>query len=227
MRALIIEDDPASAALSRSVVEDGGFSVDVIGTAAEAFEAIRDDGYMLIVLDLGLPDGNGVAIVEALRRHGRTTPVMVLTGSVDTETTVRALDAGADDYVTKPVVPEALRARLRALMRRAAQRPGVLTRGNIVFDRMTRRVVVGDSEVALTMKELALLEQLLLSGNEVLSRALLLERVWDMHFDPGSNMVDVTVTRLRRKLNDAHSTVRIASRRGVGFVLSEDGDTVA
>jgi DNA-binding response OmpR family regulator len=221
VRALLVEDDPSSALLCSSVLEGDGFAVDVVGSAQEAMTCAMVTGYDVIVLDLGLPDGNGITVVQALRREGKTTPVMVLTGTTDRSTTVLALDAGADDYVSKPLMIDEFRARLRALIRRGgATRTEQLAFGNILLNRLSRQLYVNGAEVSLTAKELPLLEYLLLNGEKVISRAELLERVWDMHFDPGSNVVDVNVARIRRKLTDAGANVRIGTRRGVGFMLT-------
>ena len=221
MRALLIEDDASSALLSRNVMESDGFAVDVATTAQDGLTCAMVTDYDVILLDLGLPDGNGITIVQALRRGGKVTPVMVLTGTTDKAITVLALDAGADDYITKPLLIDEFRARVRALIRRGgAKRTEQISFGNVVLNRLSRQLFVNGSEVSLTAKELPLLEHLLLHGDEVISRSELLERVWDMHFDPGSNVVDVNVARIRRKLTDAGANIRIGTRRGVGFVLT-------
>jgi DNA-binding response OmpR family regulator len=224
MRALIVEDDPTSAHLSRHVLEQEGFTVDQAVTGSEAIALTTAHNYDAIVLDLGLPDLDGLLVLQSIRRGGRTTPVLVLTGAQDTEMTVRALDAGADDYLKKPPVPEELRARVRAIVRRGGLRGSEkLTCGNVVLDRLSRRLSVNGKEVSLTSKELALLELFLLHQDEVLSRTELLKRVWEMDFDPGSNVVDVNVARIRRKLDAATGDVVIAAQRGVGFVLRHGG----
>lgn len=228
MRALLVEDDASFALLARHVLEQEGFAVDVATTGSDAQTLAHVNEYDCIVLDLGLPDQNGIQIVQTLRREGRTTPVMVLTGNADGQTTIRVLDAGADDYVTKPVVIEQLRARIRALVRRGgAQRTEKLTCGNLVLNRLSRQLFVDGNEVRLTAKELPLLEHLLLRCDEVVSRSELLERVWDMNFDPGSNVVDVNVARIRKKLTQAGAEVRILARRGMGFVLTQAAKTDA
>jgi DNA-binding response OmpR family regulator len=220
MRALIVEDEPTSALLSRHVLEQEGFVVDQAVTGQAAIALVLATDYDAIILDLGLPDTNGLAVMEAIRREGRTTPVLILTGTQDAETTVRALDAGADDYLRKPPVPEELSARVRAIVRRATrQRAEQLACGNVVLDRLSRQLFVNGTEVSLTSKELPLLEHLLLNRDQVITRTELLERVWDMHFDPGSNVVDVNVARIRRKLSAARADIVISARRGVGFVL--------
>ncbi len=177
--------------------------------------------YDAIVLDLALPDRNGLTVLQALRKEGRSTPVIVLTGANDSATTVRALDAGADDYLTKPIVIDEFRARMRALVRRGgATRSEQLACGNVVLNRLTRLVYVDTKECALTAKEFQLLEHFLIHQGQVVTRAQLLEKVWDMHFDPGSNVVDVHVTRLRKKLDTANADAKITAKRGMGFVLA-------
>ena len=221
MRALLVEDDSSSALLSSKVLEADGFAVDLATTARDGLTCAMVTEYDVIVLDLGLPDGNGLSIVQALRRDGRTAPIMILTGTTEKATTILALDAGADDYLTKPIMIDEFRARVRALIRRGgAQRTEQLVYGNVVLNRLTRQLFIQGTEVNLTAKELPLLEHLLLHRNEVITRAELLDRVWDMHFDPGSNVVDVNVARIRRKLADAGADIRIGARRGMGFVLS-------
>src|SRR3954467_4925927 len=188
MRALLVEDDATMALLTKQVLEQEGFAVDhaVTGNDAQTLAFVND--YDAIVLDLALPDRNGLTVLQALRKDGRQTPVIVLTG--DQSATGRALDAGADDYVTKPIVIDEFRARMRALVRRGgAKRTEQLASGNVVLNRLTREVFVDGKECHLTAKEFQLLEHFLLNRRQVVSRAELLEKVWDMHFDPGSNVV--------------------------------------
>jgi two-component system OmpR family response regulator len=209
------------ALLVKQVLEQEGFAVDHAGTGNDAQTLAFVNEYDAIILDLGLPDRNGLSVLQALRNGGKTTPVIVLTGTVDPGSTVRALDTGADDYITKPIVIEEFRARVRALVRRGgARRTEAVACGNVVLNRLTRQVYVDGKECALTAKEFQLLEHFLLHNGKVVSRAELLEKVWDMHFDPGSNVVDVHVTRLRKKLESAAADIRIAARRGMGFVLA-------
>ena len=208
------------ALLTKQVLEQEGFAVDVVGTGNEAQTLAFVNEYDAIVLDLALPDRNGLTVLQALRKEGKTTPVIVLTGSKESASTVRALDTGADDYLTKPVVIEEFRARMRALVRRGgAKRTEQVTVGNVTVNRLTREVVVSGKTCALTAKEFQLVEHFMMHRGTVVSRAELLEKVWDMHFDPGSNVVDVHVTRLRKKLDKAGADVKITARRGMGFVL--------
>lgn len=220
MRALLVEDDVTMALLTKQVLEQEGFAVDhaLTGNDAQTLAFVND--YDAIVLDLALPDRNGLSVLQALRKEGRTTPVIVLTGNTESASTIRALDAGADDYLTKPIVIDEFRARMRALVRRGgAKRTEQLAGGNVTLNRLTRAAYVAGVECVLTAKEFQLLEHFLLNGGQVITRAQLLEKVWDMHFDPGSNVVDVHVTRLRKKLAKAKATLKIVAKRGMGFIL--------
>lgn len=220
MRALIIEDERSIARFLRRILEEEGFAVDVeeSGERGQTFALVYD--YDVIVLDLGLPDRPGAAIIQALRQEGRNTPVLVLTGSAGVDTMVRTLDLGADDFVTKPVEREAFSARIRALLRRGgAARTEQLTAFNVVLNRITRQVLVDGKELRLTPKEHALLEHFMLRQGAVVTRTELLEKVWDLQFDPGTNVVDVNLARLRRRLADAGAKISLTSRRAVGFVL--------
>lgn len=208
------------ALLTRQVLEQEGFAVDVAGTGNEAQTLAFVNDYDAIVLDLALPDRNGLTVLQALRKEGKTTPVIVLTGSKESMSTVRALDTGADDYLTKPIVIEEFRARMRALVRRGgAKRTENVTCGNVTVNRLRREVVIGGKACALTAKEFQLVEHFMMHRAAVVTRSELLEKVWDMHFDPGSNVVDVHVTRLRKKLEKAGADVKITARRGMGFIL--------
>lgn len=222
MRALAIEDDLTLGLLLQHLLEEEGFAVDRASTAQEGESLALLYDYDVVVLDLGLPDRSGITVLQSIRREGRDTPVLVLTAESSTATTVRTLDSGADDYLKKPVVLDEFKARLRALLRRGgARRNELLSCGNLTFNRLTREARAGTMAINVTAKELALLEYLLLHPNEVVTRTTLLEKIWDMNFDPATNVVDVNVARLRRKLADAGSTAKITARRGVGFVLAE------
>ncbi|HEY6218896.1 MAG TPA: response regulator transcription factor [Gemmatimonadaceae bacterium] len=220
MRALIVDDDATLTTLVRRLMEEDGYAVDTAASAEDGRMLAMVNEYDAIVLDLTLPDGNGIQIIQSLRRDGKKTPIIVLTGTKDSEVTVRALDAGADDYLTKPIAFAEFKARVRALVRRGgAQRTESLSVGNVVLNRLTRDVLVDGKAMSVTPKELSLLEHFLLRRGEVVTRSELLEKVWDMTFDPGSNVVDVNVARLRKKLESAKATVSIVARRGLGFVL--------
>lgn len=229
MRILVVEDDTMVSRLVRAVLIADGYAVDVAATGEEGRLLAFVNDYDGIVLDLHLSDRHGLTILQELRREGRQTPVLILTASAEESEVVRALDAGADEYVVKPVRNRELAARVRALVRRGAyaQRSEQLTVGSLILNRLTRRVLVAGEMVELSPREFALLEHLLLHTDEVVTRADLLEKVWDMHFDPGSNVVDVHVARLRRKLEACDAPVAIHTVRGVGFRLVPDGGSPA
>lgn len=226
MRVLIVDDDRVLTLLTRRLLEEDGFAVDVADTRVTAQTLAMVHDYDGIVLDLGLPDGNGVTLIQDLRRQNRTTPILVLSASTETETTVRALDAGADDFQSKPIVGEALKARVRALVRRGgARRTEQLVVGNLVLNRLTREVLVGGENIKVTARELSILEHLLLHAGQVVTRSQMLEKVFDLSFDPGTNVIDVNVSRLRRKLSDAGATAVIEAKRGIGFILQPPSGT--
>jgi two-component system OmpR family response regulator len=221
MRVLVIEDDAPTAEINKRVLESEGFAVTVAATVAGGERLVASRDYDLIVTDLMLPDGHGLTIVNSVRQHGKTTPILVLTGIDAIESTVTALDMGADDYLTKPFDVSELRARVRALMRRGTA--GGKTRvecHNVALDRMTRQAVANGYTLNLTPKEFTLLEYFLTQpAGFVISRSELLEKVWRIDFDPRTNVVDVNVARLRRKLQAAGAGCSIHPRRGIGYVL--------
>ena len=222
MRILVVDDDRAIVKLIARVLHDEAYAVDTAATGEEARMLALVNDYDGIVLDLELGDRHGFEILQELRRNGRHTPILLYSGRGDTESIVRGLDAGADDYVVKPVSNEELRARVRTLVRRGAGSARVgeqVTVGNLVLNRLTRRVTSGTKEVNLTSMELKLLEHLMLRAGETVSRSELHDKVWDMHFDPSSNVIDAHVARLRKKLEKAKASAAIATRRGLGFVL--------
>ncbi len=220
MKALLIEDEPAVARVTQRLLEREGFSVQVAHTGRDGEQYALSQTFDIIVLDQGLPDRNGITIVEAIRKAGRATPVIILSGWSDSTSIVRALDAGADDYLRKPIPADEFGARVRALLRRGGARQSeALAAGNLTLDRHHRRLSSSGSEVPVTAKELALLEQLMLRKDQVISPADLLEAVWNRKNDADSNILNVTVTRLRKKLTLHRTAVTIESRRGFGFVL--------
>ena len=222
MRILVVDDDRAILKLIARVLRDESYAIDEASTGEEARTLALVNEYDGIVLDLQLGDRHGFEILQELRRNGRRTPVLLYSGRSDTDTIVRGLDAGADDYVVKPVSNEELRARVRTLVRRGASGSRVaeqVTAGNLTLNRLTRRVTCGKVDVSLTSMELKLLEHLMLHTGNTVSRSELHDRVWDMHFDPSSNVIDAHVARLRKKLDKAGASAIISTRRGIGCVL--------
>jgi DNA-binding response OmpR family regulator len=222
MKLLVVEDDRMLSVLIRRALIEDGFAVDVAcdGEQAETVAFVND--YDAIILDLVLPDTSGLQLLQRLRREGRATPILILTGRRAKQDIVRGLDVGADDYLTKPFDLDELKARVRALVRRGgtSRRSDQVAMGGLLLDRRKRQATVDGLALRMTPKEFALLEYLMGRSDEVVTRTELLEKVWDFHFDPGSNVVDVHVARLRAKLRLANANVSLDTVRGIGFVLA-------
>jgi DNA-binding response OmpR family regulator len=224
MKILIVEDDSKVAGFIDHGLKEEGYVVDVASDGEEATMLAHANDYDIILLDLLLPKKNGFQVANELRREGRNTPILMLTSRDASEDVVRGLDAGADDYLTKPFKFDELLARIRALHRRGgAERLEILRCGPISLDRLRHVVSVRDRPLDLTVKEFQLLEYFMLHPEEVVRRTTLLEKVWDMHFDPESNVVDVHVGNLRRKLTRAVGEPLLETIRGVGFCLGRGG----
>ena len=206
----------------RRVLSEDGYAIDLAHTGEEARMLAFVTEYDGIILDVDLGDRHGFEILQELRKSGRSTPVLLYTGLDDSAAVVRGLDAGADEYVVKPVPNQELRARVRSLLRRgpSSRVSEQLVVGEIMLNRLTRRATKGSSAIDLTPRELKLLEHLMMHAGEIVTRSQLHENVWDMHFDPSSNLVDAHVARLRKKLSAATSSVELVTRRGIGFILS-------
>jgi len=228
MKVLVVEDDRKVAGFIEQGLVEEGYVVDVAPDGEEATMLAHVYDYDVILLDVILPKKNGFQVAMELRREGRKTPILMLTSRDAVEDVVRGLDAGADDYLAKPFRFEELLARVRALSRRGgAERMEILRFGEITLDRLRHVAMVGDKRLDLTAKEFQLLEFFLLHTEEVVRRTTLLEKVWDMHFDPESNVVDVHVGNLRRKLARLTAGSRIETIRGVGFSLRNSSGTLA
>ncbi len=224
MKILVVEDDRKVAGFIEQGLREEGYAVDVAPDGEEATMLAHVYDYDVIVLDVMMPKKTGLQVASELRREGRSTPILMLTARDSTEDVVRGLDVGADDYLTKPFKFDELLARVRALSRRGgAKRTELLTSGGVELDRLRHKVRVNGKPLDLTPKEFHLLEHFLLHPDEVVRRTELLEKVWDMHFDPESNVVDVHVGNLRRKLKKAAGVNLIVTVRGVGFKLTQPG----
>ena len=221
MKILVVEDDRKVAGFIEQGLREEGYAVDLAPDGDEATMLAHVYEYDLLVLDVMLPKKTGLQIAAELRREGSKTPILMLTARDATEDVVRGLDAGADDYLAKPFKFEELLARVRALVRRGgASRTELLSYGPVQVDRLKHKATVNGKRLDLTPKEFQLLEHFLLRPEDVLRRTELLEKVWDMQFDPESNVVDVHVGNLRRKLKDAAGVEVIHTVRGVGFRLA-------
>ena len=226
MKILVVEDDRKVAGFIEQGLEEEGYVVDLARDGEEATMLAHVNDYDAVLLDVVLPKKNGFQIAAELRREGRNTPILMLTSRDAPEDVVRGLDAGADDYLSKPFRFDELLARIRALHRRGgAERLDVLRYGAVTLDRLRHVATVDGRPLDLTPKEFQLLEFFLLHAEEVVRRTTLLEKVWDMHFDPESNVVDVHVGNLRRKLTRAAGEPLLTTVRGVGFSLRRGGDS--
>jgi two-component system OmpR family response regulator len=224
MRALVVEDEQKMAALLRRGLVEEGYAADVAGTGEDALRMARSTAYDAIVLDVMLPGLDGLGVCRELRSSGVWTPIVMLTARDDILDRVAGLDAGADDYLTKPFSFVELLARLRALARRGlAERPTVLVAGSLRLDPATQQVWRGDVAIELSAKEFALLETFMRRPGQVLSRLDLLEHTWDGAYENRSNVVDVYVGYLRAKLDRPFGRRSIETVRGAGYRLRVDG----
>lgn len=213
-RILIVEDEPRIAAFVKRGLESAGYATAIAEDGAEAVERAMGSDIDLVLLDVGLPVMDGFEVLRLLREQGSAVPVIMLTARSSTRDTVEGLDAGANDYVSKPFTFDELLARVRSRLRESVAPSSMsVSHGDVVLDILARRASVRGREVELSAREFALAEQFLRSPGQVLSREQLLSRVWGLDFDPGSNVVDVYVRYLRGKLGPEH----IATVRGAGY----------
>jgi len=218
MRVLIIEDNPKMAAAEQKGLTEHGFAVDVCHTGFEGEELASKDNYDVVLLDLMLPDRDGVEVCRNLRRRGIATPIIMITALSSTDDKVDGLDAGADDYIAKPFEFEELLARIRALLRRGeATESRVLSFDDLELDLYTRIAKRGEGEWELTNKEFALLEYLMRNPNRVLSRAQIGEKVWDMNFEASSNVIDVYISSLRKKIDRKQESPLVHTVKNAGY----------
>lgn len=223
MRVLVVEDEPKMAGLLRRGLAEEGYAIDLAATGEDAIWAATENAYDAIVLDVMLPDLDGFEVCRRLRADGRWAPVLMLTARDGVHDRVRGLDAGADDYLTKPFSFSELLARLRALLRRGAgERPPIVRAGDLDLDPATRRVYRGETPVELTAKEFALLEYMMRRPGELLTRSRLIEHVWDFGYDGDSNVVDVYVRYLRQKIDRPFGRDTIETVRGSGYRLRDE-----
>lgn len=227
MRALVVEDNPKLAQALQQGLREHGFAADVSNTGADGEDLAASGVYDLVFLDLMLPDRDGVVVCRNLRRRGVKSKVVMLTALSATDDKVTGLDAGADDYITKPFEFEELLARARALLRRGdASEARHLRCEDLELDLYTRVAKRAGHAVELSNKEFALLEYLMRNPNRALSRTQIGEKVWDMNFEPTSNVVDVYVSSLRRKVDRGYEQELIHTLKGVGYrfgVLGDEG----
>jgi two-component system copper resistance phosphate regulon response regulator CusR len=220
VKLLVVEDDRVVGQYIRRGLEEAGYHADLVDDGLEALRLISGGLYELVVLDLRLPGMTGLEVLRTLRDRGITTPILVLTAQDAVGHKVEALRAGADDYVTKPFAFEEVLARVEALSRRPKQLTSQkLAAGDLELDLGSREVRRGDRLIELTPKEYAVLEYLMRHTGRVMSRTLITEYAWDYHFDPGTNIVDVVINRLRKKVDSGSEKKLLHTVRGVGYVI--------
>ena len=222
MRLLVIEDEKKTAAFLESMLRAEGFETRVAADGADGLKQALEGGFDIILSDIMLPRLDGLSLVQELRRQGVITPVIMLSARGEVEQRVEGLNAGADDYLPKPFATSELLARIRSLVRRhQGLRPGALTVGDLSHDPVTRETRRAGRRVELSTREALLLECLLRAEGAVVSRRDILSAVWEYDFDPGTNIVDVYVRRLRDKIDRGTSTPLIHTIRGLGYALRE------
>jgi DNA-binding response OmpR family regulator len=221
MRILLIEDNDRLSGLLTTGLGQAGFEVDVVTSAADAEAALATNQYPVLVLDLGLPDADGLDFLRDLRRRGDATPVLILTARGGIQDRVKGLQTGADDYLGKPFALEELVARLQALLRRPGQLLGqALVVGNVMLDTEARQVEIGGAAVTLSVREIAVLEILMRRAGKVVSKKLVEDQLFGLSSEIGSNAVEVYVHRVRKQLAEAGAVARIDTVRGVGYMIS-------
>jgi DNA-binding response OmpR family regulator len=220
MRLILIEDNDRLADSIRAGLEAEGFAVDRFDTLASARAALKDIEYSLILLDLGMPDGDGVGLIDSLRRAKVTTPILIITARDGLGDRIRGLDGGADDYLVKPFATTELAARCRALLRRPGASLGiVMESGNVQLDTISREVRVADKAVAMPPREVALLEQFLRHSGRVVSKGAIDTALYSLNAVVTPNAIDTAVSRLRRRLSGAGADVVIHTAHGIGYML--------
>lgn len=221
MKVLIVEDEPKTGDYLRRGLAEAGYTADLARDGTDGLHLALTGDYDLLVLDVALPGIDGWQVLDSLRRAGMDQPVLFLTARNHVEDRVRGLELGADDYLVKPFAFSELLARVRVLLRRGARRrePVVLSVADLELDLLRRRATRGGRRIDLTAREFALLELLMRRRGEVLPRSLIASRVWDMNFDSDTNVIDVAIRRLRRKIDDDFRPRLIRTVRGMGYVL--------
>jgi DNA-binding response OmpR family regulator len=222
MRVLVVEDEKKTASFIRKALQAEGFAVDVCHNGDEAWAAARATPFDAIVLDIMLPGRDGLSLLRQLRERQNATPVLLLSARGEVNERVEGLNAGADDYLPKPFVIAELIARVRALGRRGSEtKSPVLRVADLTLDTVTREARRGGNTIELTTREYRLLEFLMRSAGRICGRMAILEKVWDYDFDPGSNLVDVNVMRLREKIDADFERKLLHTVRGIGYVMKE------
>jgi len=223
MRVLVVEDDKKIASFVMNGLRQAGFAVDHAGDGEEGVHLAMHESYDAAVIDIMLPKLDGLSLIDEIRRSGVKTPVLILSARRTVDDRVKGLEAGGDDYLTKPFAFSELLARVQALIRRSSGSTGAtyLKTGDLSMDLLTRRVVRSGVDIELQPKEFSLLEYFMRNEGRVVSKTLIMEHIYDYNFDPQTNVVDVLVCRLRNKLDKDFDIKMIQTIRGVGYVLKE------
>lgn len=221
MHALIIEDDAAIAEFIARGLREAGWAADIALNGNDGLDAALTQNPDVAIVDVMLPGRDGLAVIDELRRQGRTTPVLILSARRSVDDRVRGLQVGGDDYLTKPFAFAELLARVQALVRRASRTPEAtsLTVADLTMDLLSRRVTRAGQAIDLRPREFALLEYLLRNAGKVVSKTMILSHVWEYNFDPQTNIVDVLVSRLRDKVDKPFEQKLLQTVRGVGYVI--------
>ena len=221
MRALLVEDDDTIAGFVERGLREAGFAVDRVADGESGLEAAVGQPYDVAIVDIMLPKRDGLSLIDEVRKRGVDTPVLILSARRSVDDRVTGLQAGGDDYLTKPFAFAELLARVQALVRRAsrAPEPTTVTVDDLVLDLLSRRVTRGNVSIDLRPREFALLEYLMRNAGKVISKTMILSHVWDYSFDPQTNIVDVLVSRLREKVDRPFEKKLLHTVRGVGYVV--------
>jgi DNA-binding response OmpR family regulator len=222
MRILVVEDERKTASFVRKALQDEGFAADVCPNGNEALALAASTPFDAIVLDIMLPGRGGLSVLRQLRKNKNTAPVLLLSARGEVNERVEGLNAGADDYLPKPFELAELIARVRALTRRGGENKSTVLRvADLTLDTISRQARRGGVEIALTIREYRLLEFLMRSAGRLCGRMMILEKVWDYDFDPGTNLVDVYIRRLREKIDASYGNKLLHTVRGSGYVMKE------
>src|ERR1019366_8674604 len=222
MRVLVVEDEKKTASFVRKALQADSFAVDMMGSGEDALLAAASTPFDAIVLDIMLPGRDGLSVLRQLRERKNTTPVLLLSARGEVNERVEGLNAGADDYLPKPFELAELIARVRSLTRRGGENKSTVLRvADLTLDTVTHRAQRGGAEIELTVREYRLLEFLMRSAGQLCGRMMILEKVWDYDFDPGTNLVDVYIRRLREKIDSNFEPKLLHTVRGCGYALKE------
>ena len=225
MRVLLIEDDTETGRYLAKALGESGHTVDIAGDGEDGLVIAREGRHDVLIVDRMLPSRDGLSVVRTLRAEGIRTPVLFLSALGEVDDRVKGLKAGGDDYLTKPFAVSELLARVEALVRRAQpeEAQARFAVGDLVLDRLSHRVTRGDEVIQLQPREFRLLEYLMKNAGQIVTRTMLLEQVWEYHFDPQTNVIDVHISRLRGKIDKGFDKPLLQTVRGAGYMISDGG----